>query len=82
MVKTEKERKRAQKQAKEDEQKNVTRTAQSIEDALANINENEFPTSMEDREKFCMDQLSTGEALFTQGNVSQNYIAFIIRFME
>ncbi|KAF9389883.1 hypothetical protein CPC16_005504, partial [Podila verticillata] len=65
--KLKKERKRAQKQAKEDEQKNVTRTAQSVEDALASINENEFPVSMEDREKFCMEQLSTGEALFTQG---------------
>lgn len=60
----------------------MTRTAQSIEDALASINENEFPVSMEDREKFCMEQLSTGEALFTQGNEQSTLVAATLDFME
>lgn len=63
----EKEKKRAQKQAKEEEKKKTTQTAQSVEEALAGIKEEDFPTSMEEREKFCMEQLSTGEALFTRG---------------
>ncbi|KAG0346913.1 hypothetical protein BG004_000554 [Podila humilis] len=63
-----KERKRAQKHAQDDEdKKSITRSAQSIEEALASIDESEFPNSMEDREKYCMEQLATGEALFTQG---------------
>ncbi|KAF9586495.1 hypothetical protein BGW38_003620 [Lunasporangiospora selenospora] len=65
--KLKKERKRASKVMKEEEQKQATRTAKSVDEALASINEAEFPTSMEEREKFCMEQLSTGEALFTQG---------------
>lgn len=55
------------KQQKEEEKKKTTKTAQSAEEALASIKEDDFPTSMEEREKFCMDQLSTGEALFTRG---------------
>jgi import receptor subunit TOM20 len=55
------------KQQKEEDKKKTTKTAQSVEEALASIKEDDFPTSMEEREKFCMDQLSTGEALFTRG---------------
>ncbi|KAK3810422.1 MAG: MAS20 protein import receptor-domain-containing protein [Linnemannia elongata] len=65
--KLKKEKKRAMKQQKEEEKKKTTKTAQSAEEALASIKEDDFPTSMEEREKFCMDQLSTGEALFTRG---------------
>ncbi|KAF9293834.1 hypothetical protein BGZ88_004835 [Linnemannia elongata] len=65
--KLKKEKKRAMKQQKEEEKKKTTKTAQSVEEALASIKEDDFPTSMEEREKFCMDQLSTGEALFTRG---------------
>ncbi|KAF8936743.1 hypothetical protein EDD21DRAFT_374531 [Dissophora ornata] len=65
--KLKKEKKRALKQQKEEEKKKVTMTTQSAEEALASIKEEEFPTSMEEREKFCMEQLSTGEALFTRG---------------
>lgn len=55
------------KQMKEEEKKKTTKTAQTVEEALAGIKEEDFPTSMEEREKFCMEQLSTGEALFTKG---------------
>ncbi len=55
------------KQMKEEEKKKTTKTAQTVEEALAGIKEEDFPTSMEEREKFCMEQLSTGEALFTSG---------------
>ncbi|KAG0366480.1 hypothetical protein BGZ54_005286 [Gamsiella multidivaricata] len=65
--KLKKEKKRALKHQKEEEKKKVTRTAQTVEEALSGIKEEEFPTSMEEREKFCMEQLSSGEALFTQG---------------
>ncbi|KAG0057233.1 hypothetical protein BGZ83_000646 [Gryganskiella cystojenkinii] len=65
--KLKKDKKRAQKQAKEEEKKKTTQTAQTVEEALAGIKEEDFPTSMEEREKFCMEQLSTGEALFTRG---------------
>ncbi|KAF9205275.1 hypothetical protein BGZ49_004250 [Haplosporangium sp. Z 27] len=65
--KLKKEKKRAMKQLKEEEKKKATDTAQSVEEALASIKEDEFPTSMEEREKFCMEQLSAGEALFTRG---------------
>ncbi|KAF9561202.1 hypothetical protein EC968_005829 [Mortierella alpina] len=65
--KLKKEKKRAMKQMKEEEKKKTTKTAQTVEEALAGIKEEDFPTSMEAREKFCMEQLSTGEALFTSG---------------
>lgn len=44
-----------------------TKSAQTVEEALAGINEEDFPKSMDQREKFCMEQLSAGEVLFTQG---------------
>ncbi|KAF9429826.1 hypothetical protein BGZ94_009354 [Podila epigama] len=78
--KLKKERKRAQKQAKEEEKKNVTRTAKSVEEALASINEEDFPTAMEDREKFCMEQLAAGEALFNQG--AEGYDAAAVCFYK
>ncbi|KAG0229305.1 hypothetical protein BGW42_001645 [Actinomortierella wolfii] len=62
-----KERKRLMKQAKEEQEKKQKSSAKSIEEALASINEEEFPTTLEAREKFCMEQLSMGEALFTRG---------------
>ncbi|KAF9974376.1 hypothetical protein BGZ73_002227 [Actinomortierella ambigua] len=65
--KLKKERKRLMKQAKEEQEKKQKSSAKSIEEVLAGINEQEFPTSMEEREKFCMEQLSMGEALFTRG---------------
>ncbi|KAF9585201.1 hypothetical protein BGW38_003446 [Lunasporangiospora selenospora] len=65
--KLKKDRKRAQKLAKDEDKKKTTQSAQSVEEALAGIQDEEFPTSMEDREKYCMEQLSAGEALFTQG---------------
>ncbi|KAG0379493.1 hypothetical protein BGX24_000233, partial [Mortierella sp. AD032] len=65
--KLKKEKKRAMKQQKEEEKKKTTQTTQTVEEALASIKEDDFPTSMEEREKFCMEQLSTGEALFTRG---------------
>ena len=61
------------KQIKEDEKKKVTQTSESVEEALASIKEDDFPTSMEEREKFCMEQLSAGEALFTQGKFALLY---------
>ncbi|KAF9113197.1 hypothetical protein BGX27_002038 [Mortierella sp. AM989] len=65
--KLKKERKRAQKIALEEAKKLSTKSAQTVEEALANIKDEDFPASMEEREKFCMEQLSAGEALFTQG---------------
>ncbi|KAG0332235.1 hypothetical protein BG000_010222, partial [Podila horticola] len=65
--KLKKERKRAQKQQKEEEQKKVAKTTATVEEVLASIKDEDFPTSMEAREKFCMEQLSAGEALFTSG---------------
>ncbi|KAF9428000.1 hypothetical protein BGZ94_003637 [Podila epigama] len=62
-----KERKRAQKQQKEEAQKAAAKTTQTVEEVLASIKDEDFPTSMEAREKFCMEQLSAGEALFTRG---------------
>ncbi|KAF9357201.1 hypothetical protein BGX26_004074 [Mortierella sp. AD094] len=69
--KLKKERKRAQKLASEEAKKLSNKSAQTVEEALATIKDEDFPTSMEEREKFCMEQLSAGEALFTQG--PQNY---------
>jgi len=63
----EKERKRLQKLSQEEAKVLSTQSAQTVEEALASINEEDFPTSMEQREKFCMEQLSAGEVLFTQG---------------
>ncbi|KAG0227679.1 hypothetical protein B0O80DRAFT_533867 [Mortierella sp. GBAus27b] len=65
--KLKKEKKRAQKQQKVDEKKKVNWTIQMIEQALASVKEEEFPTSIEEREKFCMENLSTGEALLGRG---------------
>ncbi|KAF9180311.1 hypothetical protein BGZ51_006289 [Haplosporangium sp. Z 767] len=65
--KLKKERKRAQKLATEEAKKLSNQNAQTVEEALASIKDDDFPTSMEDREKFCMAQLSAGEALFTRG---------------
>ncbi|KAK3813404.1 MAG: MAS20 protein import receptor-domain-containing protein [Benniella sp.] len=65
--KLKKEKKRAQKQQKEEEKKKVVSIAQMIEQALESIKEDEFPTLPEEREKFCMEQLSTGEALLSRG---------------
>ncbi|KAG0253407.1 hypothetical protein DFQ27_007426 [Actinomortierella ambigua] len=65
--KLKKERKRLMKQAKEEQDKMQKSSSKTIEEALAGINEEEFPTSLEEREKFCMEQLSMGEALFTRG---------------
>lgn len=39
-----------------------------IEQALTSVKEDEFPTSIEEREKFCMENLSMGEVLLGQGN--------------
>ncbi|KAI7819853.1 MAS20 protein import receptor-domain-containing protein [Gamsiella multidivaricata] len=65
--KLKKERKRTQKLAAEEAKKLSNKSAQTVEEALASISDEDFPTSMEEREKFCMEQLSAGEALFTQG---------------
>ncbi|KAF9986981.1 hypothetical protein BGZ65_005488 [Modicella reniformis] len=66
--KLKKEKKRAMKQIKEEEKKKITKNAQTVEEALASIKEDEFPSSMEEREKFCMAQLAAGEELFNQGS--------------
>ncbi|KAG0033996.1 hypothetical protein BGZ81_006508 [Podila clonocystis] len=65
--KLKKERKRAQKQQKEEDQKKAAKTTATVEEVLGSIKDEDFPTSMEAREKFCMEQLSAGEALFTRG---------------
>ncbi|KAF9356528.1 hypothetical protein BGX34_009881 [Mortierella sp. NVP85] len=75
-----KERKRLQKLAQEEAKVLSTQSAQTVEEALASINEEDFPTSMEQREKFCMEQLSAGEVLFTQG--PQNYAQAAICFFK
>ncbi|KAF9963227.1 hypothetical protein BGZ65_005067 [Modicella reniformis] len=62
-----KERKRVLKLAHEEAKTLSNKSAQTVEEAFAGISEDDFPTSMEQREKFCMEQLSAGEALFTQG---------------
>ncbi|KAF8935956.1 MAS20 protein import receptor-domain-containing protein [Dissophora ornata] len=76
--KLKKERKRAQKLAKEEAKNLSSKSAQSVEEALASIKDEDFPTSMEEREKFCMEQLSAGESLFTLGpdNFGQAAICF------
>ncbi|KAI1319065.1 hypothetical protein EDD11_004954 [Mortierella claussenii] len=76
--KLKKERKRATKLAQEEAKKLSNKSAQSVEEALAGIKDEDFPTSMEEREKFCMEQLSAGEALFTRGpeNYGQAAICF------
>ncbi|KAF9208923.1 hypothetical protein BGZ49_007129 [Haplosporangium sp. Z 27] len=78
--KLKKERKRAQKLAKEEAKKMSNGSPQTVEEALATIKDEDFPTTMEDREKFCMEQLSAGEALFTQG--PQNYGSAAICFYK
>ncbi|ORZ11334.1 MAS20 protein import receptor-domain-containing protein [Lobosporangium transversale] len=78
--KLKKERKRAQKLALEEAKKLSNRSAQTVEEALASIKDEDFPTSMEEREKFCMEQLSAGEALFTRG--PQNYAQAAICFYK
>ncbi|KAF9937490.1 hypothetical protein BGZ67_001223 [Mortierella alpina] len=65
--KLKKERKRAEKLMKEEAGKISTQSALTVEEALASIKDEDFPTTMEEREKFCMQQLSAGEALFTKG---------------
>ncbi|KAF9435377.1 hypothetical protein BGZ76_006417 [Entomortierella beljakovae] len=76
--KLKKERKRAQKIAKDEAKRLSTQSAQTAEEALSTIKDDDFPASMEEREKFCMEQLSAGEALFTQGpqNFGQAAICF------
>ncbi|KAG0325244.1 hypothetical protein BGZ99_000899 [Dissophora globulifera] len=78
--KLKKERKRVQKLAKEEANKLSTITTQTVEEALASIKDEDFPTSMEEREKFCMEQLSAGESLFTQG--PENYGTAAICFYK
>jgi hypothetical protein len=51
-----------------------------IEQALESIKEDEFPTLPEEREKFCMEQLSTGEALLSRGKKKKNWEGFRIYF--
>ncbi|KAG0212366.1 hypothetical protein B0O80DRAFT_90496 [Mortierella sp. GBAus27b] len=75
-----KERKRLQKMAMEEAKVLSSKSAQTIEEAFASINEEDFPASMEDREKFCMEQLSAGEALFTRG--PENYAEAAICFFK
>ncbi|KAF9095362.1 hypothetical protein BGX23_000588 [Mortierella sp. AD031] len=65
--KLKRERKRAEKVAKAEAKKLSEQSAQDIEEFLATVKEEDFPTSMEEREKFCMAQLSAGEELFMKG---------------
>ena len=62
---------------KEEAGKISTQSALTVEEALASIKDEDFPTTMEEREKFCMQQLSAGEALFTKG-IDHSVIRFLI----
>ena len=68
MHKLERDRKRAEKLAKAEAKRLTEESTQDIEDFLASVTEEDFPTSMEEREQFCMAQLSAGEELFVKGN--------------
>ncbi|KAF9915400.1 hypothetical protein FBU30_002029 [Linnemannia zychae] len=76
--KLKRERKRAEKLAKAEAKRLADKSTEDIEDFLASVTEDDFPTSMEEREKFCMAQLSAGEELFVKGpeNYSQAAICF------
>jgi len=56
--------------AKAEAKKLANKNGQDVEDFLASTKDEDFPTSMEEREQFCMAQLSAGEALFMQGKVT------------
>jgi hypothetical protein len=45
------------------------KVSETLEAGLEAVNQEEFPTSVEDKEKFFMAQISAGETLCAQGNV-------------
>ncbi|KAF9131804.1 hypothetical protein BGX30_012935 [Mortierella sp. GBA39] len=76
--KLKKDRKRAEKLAKTEAKRLTEESTQDIEEFLASVTEEDFPASMEEREQFCMAQLSAGEELFVKGpeNYSKAAICF------
>ncbi|KAG0255588.1 hypothetical protein BGZ95_005721 [Linnemannia exigua] len=76
--KLKRDRKRAEKLAKAEAKRLTEKSTQDIEEFLATATEEDYPTSMEEREQFCMAQLSAGEELFVKG--PENYSLAAICF--
>lgn len=65
----EREKKKSAKKAKMSAESIKQKVSETLEAGLEAVNKEEFPTSVEDKEKFFMAQISAGETLCAQGNV-------------
>ncbi|KAL1917887.1 uncharacterized protein VTP21DRAFT_3721 [Calcarisporiella thermophila] len=65
--KLKKEKKRAQKVKQEKEEASKKELLDSLKSALEEVDKEKFPDSVEAKEKYFMDYISKGEALFVQG---------------